>query len=30
MRIVSEAGGTPALRPYLKFVNLLRAEGENQ
>jgi uncharacterized protein (DUF4213/DUF364 family) len=22
MRVVSEAGGTPALRPYLKFVNL--------
>lgn len=29
MRVVSEAGGTPAMRPYLKFVNLLRAEGEN-
>jgi len=23
MRIVSEAGGTPAMRPYLKFVNMI-------
>ena len=23
MRIISEGGGTPALRPYLRFVNLI-------
>jgi uncharacterized protein (DUF4213/DUF364 family) len=23
MQIISEGGGTPALRPYLRFVNLL-------
>jgi len=30
MRIVSEAGGTPAMRPYLKFINLLLAPGETR
>jgi hypothetical protein len=23
MQIISEGGGTPAMRPYLQFVNLL-------
>jgi uncharacterized protein len=30
MRIVSEAGGTPAMRPYLKFINLMIDRGEAQ
>lgn len=30
MRIVSEAGGTPAMRPYLKFVNLMIDRGKAQ
>ncbi len=29
MRIISEAGGTPAMRPHLKFINLLLADGES-
>ena len=24
MQIISESGGTPALRPYLRFVNLIK------
>jgi hypothetical protein len=23
MQIISEGGGTPAMRPYLRFINLL-------
>jgi hypothetical protein len=30
MRIVSEAGGTPAMRPYLKFINLMIDRPENK
>lgn len=30
MRVVSEAGGTPAMRPYLKFVNLMINSGNAQ
>lgn len=30
MQIISEGGGTPALRPYLRFINiLLKNDGEN-
>jgi uncharacterized protein (DUF4213/DUF364 family) len=29
LQIVSEGGGTPALRPYLRFVNLIRGSGKN-
>lgn len=30
MRVISEAGGTPAMRPYLKFVNLLWKGGREK
>jgi len=30
MKVVSEAGGTPAMRPYLKFVNLIINSGKAQ